>query len=211
MTDERIIECARAGTWGLGYCPTREQLVGRMSRPGSIAFTNPPTEMNLGDSYIIHIATSVGDEMAAEAVREAAGPDASIAERNASLLPSLEAELTGVGFDIRPLQSAARQTLLSDRANEWSWEVRPRQEGERQLTLTVWGLLSFGDERFPRIRVETLRHNVHITVNFPTRLRLASLWAADHWEASAGAGAAFLAFFTWLFARLRRRPSQAAQ
>jgi hypothetical protein len=191
----------------LGDCPTREQLVTRMSRAGTIAFTNPPTQMNLGDSYIIHVAAGVGDEMAASAVREAAGPDTSIAEQSAALLPSLEAELTGVGFDIRPMQSDARQTLLSDRPNEWSWEVRPRQEGVRRLTLTVWGLLTFGDERFPRIRVETLRHDVNITVNLPTRLRLAGAWAADHWEAAAGAGAAFLAILTWMMARLRRRPS----
>jgi hypothetical protein len=181
-----------------------------MSRQGQIAFTDPPAQMNLGDSYVIHVAAGLGQEMAAGAVREAAGSETNIAQRDAALLPSLEAELTGVGFDIRPLQSDARQTLLNDRPNEWSWEVRPKQEGARRLTLTVWGLLSFGDERFPRIRVQTLRHDVNVSVSMPTRLRLAGEWAASHWEASAGAGGALLAILTWMVARLRRKSSGTA-
>jgi hypothetical protein len=210
VSDQRIIDCARSGTWGLGDCPTREQLVARMSRAGQVAFTSPPAQMNLGDSYVIHVAAGLGQDMAASAIREAAGSETNIAQQNVALLPSLEAELTGVGFDIRPLQSDARQTLLNDRPNEWSWEVRPRQEGARRLTLTVWGLLSFGDERFPRIRVQTLRHDVNVTVSMPTRLRIAGEWAVSHWEASAGAGGALLALLTWMMTRLRRRSSGSA-
>lgn len=203
--DERIIECARTGAWGVGGCPTQEDLVTRFSRAGSVAFTDPPREMNVGRSYTVRAAAALGDALAEETVRQNAGADASVQNRAVHLLPSLEAELTGVGFDIRPLQREGSQALLTGRANEWAWEVRPTEGGERQLTLIVWGQLTLDNARMAPIRVQTINHTVTVAVDLQTRAALAVDWIAYHWEAGAGLGALGLAGFGWAAGRRRRK------
>lgn len=203
--DERIIECARTGAWGVGGCPTQEDLVTRFSRAGSVAFTDPPTEMSVGRSYTVRAAAALGEALAAETVRQSAGAGASVQNRRAQLLPSLEAELTGVGFDIRPLQREGSQALLTGRANEWAWEVRPTEGGERQLTLIVWGQLTLDNARMAPIRVQTIHHTVTVAVDLQTRAAQAVDWIAYHWEAGAGLGALGLAGFGWAAGRRRRK------
>ncbi|MBI1185864.1 MAG: hypothetical protein GC206_00740 [Alphaproteobacteria bacterium] len=203
--DERIIECARIGAWGVGGCPTQEDLVTRFSRAGSVAFTDPPTEMSVGRSYTVRAAAALGDALAEETVRQNAGADASVQSRAVQLLPSLEAELTGVGFDIQPLQREGSQALLTGRANEWAWEVRPTEGGERRLTLIVWGQLTLDSARMAPIRVQTIEHSVTVDVDLQTRAAQAVDWVAYHWEAGAGLGALGLAGFGWAAGRRRRR------
>jgi len=206
QTDDAVImECARTGAWGIGGCPTQEDLITRFSRDGSVAFTDPPTEMNLGKKYTIRAAASLGETLAEEAVRTEAGAGANIQTRNVQLLPSIEAELTGTGFDIRPLQREGAQALLTGRANEWAWEVTPTESGERRLTLIVWGQLTLDGAQVQPIRVQTVHHEVAITVDWPTRATQAVDWVADHWEAGAGLGALGLAGFGWAAGRRRRK------
>lgn len=188
---QALRDCAINNLWGAPGCPSLNELIGMFSRRGEIAFTSIPDRMRFRRTYVVRAAASRATESdqltegAAAANVATASPGADIEVQTAALLPALNMELSGAGFEITPLQSQSEQTLLDDTPAEWSWRVRPIAGGTHDLTLTAWGILRFGEGLSP-VQVRTIHHTVTVEVELQDRLAIAGDYMLMRWEAVAG-------------------------
>jgi hypothetical protein len=96
---------------------------------------------------------------------------------------SVQAELRGGAFEIRPLYPEKRR-LSRTRPTEWLWEVQPKSAGHQVLALTVsaW-VLDAGTRDWVPIR--TFRETVYVTVRPPpkkTLLEILGSFLYDNWS-----------------------------
>lgn len=141
---------------------------------GNIAF-NTPTHLQLGVPTEIHLILSTQRpiEDLQEMIAEAGGKEGA----RIRISSQMQAHLAGSGFRIEPITPEA-QRISGTEVTEWKWEVKPTEEGNQTLYLTLSALLSVEGERIPRA-VRTFERTIDVNVTWPMRL---SGFATNNWQ-----------------------------
>lgn len=140
----------------------------------NVAF-NAPTTMRLDEPMVIQLLLS-----GREPIRELKKKLTALGEREGEQIrasDSMEAELTGAGFDIVPVTPTVRLVSRED-ITEWKWEVTPNETGERRLHLTLSALIDVRGSEKP-YTVRTFERTLE--VNVPLRVRLET-FVDENWQ-----------------------------
>ena len=125
---------------------------------GTLVF-RPPSPMEQGEttSWSIRVALHGSDE---DPSRGLPG-DGPVETRAPRLCEFMRAELAGDGMDITATSGAGGLiSLPAEGVGEWSWDITPREAGEKEVTLR---LLAPGPEG-SNIMVETYRETIDVQV-----------------------------------------------
>lgn len=125
---------------------------------GTLVF-RPPSPMEQGEttSWSIRVALHGSDEDPSQGL-PGEGP---VETRTPRLCELMRAELAGDGMDITATSGAGGViSLPAEGVGEWSWDITPREAGEKEMTLR---LLAPGPEG-SSIMVETYRETIDVQV-----------------------------------------------
>ena len=106
----------------------------------NVAF-NAPRTMHLNEPVVIQLLLSGG-----QTVEQLQKELTALGEQEGEQIrasDTMEAQLTGPGFDIAPVTPAV-QLVSKEAVTEWQWEVEPTKTGERRLHLTLSALIDLG-------------------------------------------------------------------
>ena len=149
--------------------PTIDSLIAGL-RVANVAF-NAPTTMRLDRPMVIQLLLS-----GKQPIRELKQKLTAFGEREGGQIrasDSMEADLTGAGFDIVPVTPTV-QLVSHEEMTEWKWEVTPTETGERRLHLALSALIDLGNSEKPytvRTFERTLVVNVPLSSPRPPRAR----------------------------------------
>jgi hypothetical protein len=113
----------------------------------------------------------------------------------------MRATLAGQGFEITPLGAGERPVVVSSTIpTEWKWDVTPRQNGQRTLTLTLEPLVAtpVGTASRPQT---IMTRDVDVRVSWLGRFKDLMNWLVAHWVVVAAVAGAVVLAWRWL-----RRP-----
>jgi hypothetical protein len=165
------------GTTTVGADPGRRPAVERLTaglRLANVAF-NAPATMRLDEPMVIQLLLS-----GKQSIRELKQKLTALGDREGEQIrasDSMEADLTGAGFDIVPVTPTVR-FVDRDEVTEWKWEVTPNESGERRLHLTLSALIDVGNSEKP-YTVRTFERT--LVVNVPFRVRLEA-FVDENWQ-----------------------------
>lgn len=158
-----------------------------------IAYNRPDTMRLNQPTNILLVMDASGEADLAERLRGYVGD---LVETSVGVGHEVEARLNGPGFEITS-RSPERQALSLETQNTWEWQVRALQEGERELTLTIYAYVGGAAEV-----IET--YSDTITIEVTTIDRVIGLAQTAHPVVGVVAGAVSLLVAFFGFARRRR-------
>jgi hypothetical protein len=108
------------------------------------------------------VKASVGLNVPIAKLRQQSGPSDQQVEGSLSLSPEMAATLSGPGFTIGQI-TPEKQSIAEGYPTVWTWDVTAKQEGEQKLEVTLYVLVSEGNEP-SRIRVESYSQTISVSV-----------------------------------------------
>lgn len=119
--------------------------------------------------------------------------------------PQMQAELSGIDFEISPSGPQAK-TVLPDQSVTWVWSVKPKAPGDAQiLTLGVSALLKADGIDLPPVEIRTFTERFPVRITFWGRVvQVSSELKAVH-GAVAAVGGTLVAIGLWFWKR-RQKP-----
>jgi hypothetical protein len=109
-----------------------------------------PSKMAVDDER--EVKASVGLNVPITKLRQQSGPTDHRVEGSLYLSPEMTATLSGHGFTIGQI-TPEKQSIAEGYPTIWTWNVTAKQEGKQKLEVTLYVLVSEGNET-SRIRVE---------------------------------------------------------
>jgi hypothetical protein len=119
-----------------------------------------PSKMAVDDER--EVKASVGLNVPITKLRQQSGPSDQQVEGSLSLSPEMAATLSGPGFTIGQI-TPEKQSIAEGYPTVWTWDVTAKQEGEQKLEVTLYVLVSEGNET-SRIRVESYSQTISVSV-----------------------------------------------
>jgi hypothetical protein len=141
---------------------------------GNIAFNTPDT-LEFGDSEMIQLLLSKQESI--QDLQDKIGAAGEKEGARIRISSQMQARLSGSGFGIEPVTPEI-QAVSGTEATEWIWEIKPTEEGNQRLHLTLSVLLSVDGERTPRA-VRTLERAIDIRV---TSYQRVYGFVANNWQ-----------------------------
>lgn len=140
----------------------------------NVAF-NAPRTMHLNEPVVIQLLLSGG-----QTVEQLQKELTALGEQEGEQIrasDTMEAQLTGPGFDIAPVTPAV-QLVSKEAVTEWQWEVEPTKTGERRLHLTLSALIDLGGKE-RTYTVRTFERTLVVKVTFGERLET---FVGENWQ-----------------------------
>ena len=140
----------------------------------NVAF-NAPRTMHLNEPVVIQLLLSGG-----QTVEQLQKELTALGEQEGEQIrasDTMEAQLTGPGFDIAPVTPAV-QLVSKEAVTEWQWEVEPTKTGERRLHLTLSALIDLGGKD-RTYTVRTFERTLVVKVTFGERLET---FVGENWQ-----------------------------
>jgi hypothetical protein len=131
----------------------------------SVAF-NTPNSLRLHESAEIELLLSLQ-----ESIEELEAQVAQVGEREGArvrITPEMEAELTGLDFEIEPI-TPQRQLVGQRDVTRWRWQVRPIKTGDLRLHLTLTAFVQVAGETRPR-SIRTFDRTLIVNVTWTERV-----------------------------------------
>jgi hypothetical protein len=119
-----------------------------------------PSKMAVDDER--EVKASVGLNVPITKLRQQSGPTDHRVEGSLYLFPEMTATLSGHGFTIGQI-TPEKQSIAEGYPTIWTWNVTAKQEGKQKLEVTLYVLVSEGNET-SRIRVESYSQTISVSV-----------------------------------------------
>lgn len=117
----------------------------------------------------------------------------------------MEAEISGIGFDIHP-PGPQRQTVLPFQAAKWVWTIKPKYAGTEQVfTVNVSAIVQQDDKELPPIRIKTFTERITVEVTLVQEILQYAKDLTTLNAAVVGIGGTVIAVIGWLWTRLRKK------
>jgi len=167
---EPIVEAAPAPVF---YPESVDALLDDMDF-GHIAF-NVPEHLNIEDSTRVQLILShkeTVDELKRAITEEGLKEGAEI-----RVSEVMEADLTGPMFQITAI-TPEQQGVSKSRRTEWKWDVRPTEEGNHDLYLTLSAILEIEGDKVPRT-IRSFEKKIVVKV---TATQKAEAFVSENWQ-----------------------------
>ena len=126
---------------------------------------NKPSRANVGEAFDFRLIVQTAEDQAANFD----GTQGPIVTRMGKLAQSVDATLSGDGFEISPAGPQAR-TMTRSEPVEWDWKVTPTSPGTKTLNIEVAANIEVGPDKH-RVQIKTLHETIEIQVTLFQRLK----------------------------------------
>ncbi|MEL6808116.1 MAG: hypothetical protein AAFO97_10070 [Pseudomonadota bacterium] len=192
-------------------------LVESQLKSADIAFNRPDT-MQLGQATSVELVLSPATAPRAPVAENASTQDVAESIGLSSALPGttqvvedvqyallMEAEISGLGFDVHP-PGPQRQTVLPFQAAKWVWTIKPKSAGSDQVfTVNVNAIIQRDNENLPPVRITTFTERITVEVTLMQQILNYAQQLTTLNAAIAGVGGTVFAVVAWLWARTRKK------
>lgn len=151
-------------------------------RTGKITFNTPET---MYYKKPVIVVLKITDNLLEEPKIEEEGI---IETEKIDVYDSMKAELTGTGFDIKPLTQET-QLVLKNKIVTWRWAITPNMLGNQRLFLNIYAIFQIGIAR-ESVNLNTFERVIKVKVN--RRERLKNLLRFLGWLLPGGAITSFI-------------------
>ena len=186
-------------------------------KSADLAFNRPET-MHLGQATSVELvlspATAPRKPVAADASTQAIAESIGLSDdltgstqvvEDVQYALQMEAEISGLGFDIHP-PGPQRQTVLPFQSAKWVWTIEPKTAGSNQVfTVNVSAIVQRDQKELPPVRITTFTERITVEV---TWMQEVLRYAEDLTTLNAavvGLGGTLIAVLGWLWARVRKK------
>lgn len=145
-----------------------------------------PTRMRVGETRIVRVALDPRPGVEIHLPGGGAAGEGDMVSKEVPLGNTMQAKLTGSGFDIVPI-TAEQQAVLAGLPSEWSWDVTPKTHGKQRLQLVVNGTFTLPTGGEAEKTVYSRAVTVEVASNFGYSFRrTAGLYLGKFWELLVG-------------------------
>ena len=192
-------------------------LMASQLKSADIAFNRPET-MQLGQATSVELVLSpataprapVAEGASTREVAESLGlsdalPGATQVVEDVQYALQMEAEISGLGFDVHP-PGPQRQTVLPFQPAKWVWTIKPKSAGRDQVfTVNVNAIIQRDEENLPPIRITTFTERITVEVTLMQKILEYAKELTTLNAAIAGIGGTLVAVIGWLWTRTRKK------
>jgi hypothetical protein len=123
-----------------------------------------PKVMTVGDKQ--KLEARVGLNVSFDQIAKSISSARNVEQGTLHVSPEMIATLDGAGFKITPL-TPEKQSIGQGLTTAWSWTVDAEQEGDRELTATLYALVTMPGSEV-RQRIDSYAQNIHVAVRART-------------------------------------------
>ena len=141
----------------LPYPLELEEKIRKSLRKGQVAF-NVPERMSVGDTEEIEVKVTQNlDKKLNIQVKKGQ----KIERKTIDIYHNMKAELTGAGFNIKPLQEDDTFLVLEENVAAWSWAITPNKTGKQKLHLKINAKLKLDDSEIT-YNLQSLKRTIEV-------------------------------------------------